>query len=74
MGTNGGPHRHIDFGVFSVSSLLLFQLPLRLLSLLFSQRLQVTASLVFFEHLVAFKLFMMGSVVLGEVPGGLGKG
>lgn len=71
---NGGPYRHIDFGVFSVPALLLFQLPLRLLPLLFPQGLQITASLVFFEHFVAFELFMMGCVVLGQVPSGLGKG
>ena len=74
VGMNGGPYRHIDFGVFSVPALLLFQLPLCLLSLLLSQGLQITASLVFLEHLVAFELFMMGCVVLGKVPGGLGKG
>lgn len=36
VGRNGGPYRHIDFGVLSVPSLLLFQLPLCLLSLLLS--------------------------------------
>lgn len=74
VGTNDGPYRHIDFGVLSVPSLLLFQLPLCLLSLLLSQRLQVTASLMFLEHLVAFELFMMGCIELGKVTGGLGKG
>lgn len=74
LGMNGGPHRHINFGVFSVPALLLFQLPLCLLPLLFPQGLQITASLMFLEHFVAFELFMMGCVVLGQVPSGLGKG
>jgi hypothetical protein len=60
--------------VFPVSALLLLELPLGLLPLLLSQRLQVSSPLMFLEHLVAFELFMVCSVILGEVSGGLWRG